>query len=114
MPDANAKADRHQNRRCQVFNLQRIDRLTHGTDPTMSIVPTTQPPDPRGHLVLERQEGETLTIGPDIEVKVTRIVHGYRSKVFLRIVAPKSIAIMRAEAVLTAPRAHQPHLPSQR
>jgi carbon storage regulator CsrA len=80
----------------------------------MTIVPTTQPPDPRGHLVLERQEGETLTIGLDIEVKVTRIVHGHRSKVFLRIVAPKSIAIMRAEAVLTAPRAHQPHLPSQR
>ena len=65
-------------------------------------------------LLLERQEGELITIGPDIVIKIIQIKHGRKPRAVIGIEAPKSIAIMRPEAVLAAPRAHQPHLPSQR
>jgi carbon storage regulator CsrA len=65
-------------------------------------------------LLLERQEGELINIGNDIVIKLIRIKHGAHPRAVIGIAAPKHIAIMRAEAVLTAPRAHQPHLPSQR
>ncbi len=43
-------------------------------------------------LVLERKEGEQLSIGPDIKVQVVRI-NPYTVR--LRIIAPPEVAIVR-------------------
>ena len=65
-------------------------------------------------LLLERQEGELITIGNDIVIKLIRVKHGAHPRAVIGIAAPKDVAITRPDAVLTAPLARQPHLPNQR
>ena len=51
-------------------------------------------------LVLERRTNESIHIGDEIEVLVTRIKG---DKVWLGIVAPKEVPILRDDAVSTDP-----------
>lgn len=45
-------------------------------------------------LVLTRKVGESISIGPDIEVRITQIRGG---QVRLSVVAPRSVAVVRGE-----------------
>ena len=49
-------------------------------------------------LILERQIGESIMIGDDIEVEVYAVRHG--SRVRLRTIAPKHVAVDRKEVHL--------------
>jgi carbon storage regulator CsrA len=54
-------------------------------------------------LVLERQEGETLNIGPDITIKIMHVKFGRVPKVWIGITAPDHIAITRPDAKVLHP-----------
>lgn len=54
-------------------------------------------------LILERKDGERLTIGPDITIYIRRTVFG---KVWLGIEAPADMRIVRDDAKVKTPKPH--------
>ncbi len=59
---------------------------------------------PMGNLVLTRRPGEAIQIGPDITVHIVS-VEG--SKVRVAVHAPKDVAVIRDNAILTEPKEKQ-------
>lgn len=56
-------------------------------------------------LMLARNVGETIRIGPDIVVTVSRIGN---SSVWLGVDAPRDVQILRDDAIITRPKESSP------